>query len=106
MFSLENVKNYPETSYFSEWKDSDILVIFVDHTDCKWLKWLKPGFRHCFVALHSGDQWIVCDSLKNRMEIKVFDFPNEFNLAKFYYDQGYTVLYGPPIEKKYQKNLK
>lgn len=106
MFSPENEKNDPRIKYLSEWKKTDVLVIFVDHTDCKWLKWLKPGFRHCFVALNSGGQWIVCDSLKNKMEIEIFDFPDEFNLARFYLDQGYTVLSGLRIEKKMSKNIK
>lgn len=28
----------------------DALVVFSDNTDLWWLRWLKPGFRHCFIA--------------------------------------------------------
>ncbi|MCD8496748.1 MAG: hypothetical protein LRZ85_00855 [Alphaproteobacteria bacterium] len=32
-------------------------VVFTGRTDLPWLRWLKPGFRHCFVLLNDGRQW-------------------------------------------------
>ncbi|MGI9435819.1 MAG: hypothetical protein ACR2Q4_13505, partial [Geminicoccaceae bacterium] len=72
----------------------DVLVIFVDHTDCQWLKLLKSGFRHCFTAIRFDNHWIICDPLKSRFEIHLIDAPNDFNLAGFYADQGHTVIAG------------
>jgi hypothetical protein len=70
------------------------LVVFVDKTECRILKGLKPGFRHCFVALRREDQWIICDSLKNHMELFAIDAPFSFDLGKFYCDCGHVVVQG------------
>jgi hypothetical protein len=35
--------------------DPYALVVFAGHTDVAWLRrLLRPGFRHCFVALNDG----------------------------------------------------
>ena len=75
-------------------QNANVLVVFVDHTECQWLKWLKPGFRHCFAAIRDGKQWIICDSLKNKMELLAVDAPADFDLAEFYASYGHTVLLG------------
>jgi hypothetical protein len=70
------------------------LVVFVDQTECGWLRMLRRGFRHCFAAVSDGSAWIVCDSLKDRMEINVLRVPADFDLAGFYASKGYEVLIG------------
>jgi hypothetical protein len=70
------------------------LVVFVDHTECAWLRSLRAGFRHCFVALRDGDAWLTCDPLKDRIELSVLPAPADFDLAGFYADCGHTVLIG------------
>ncbi|NJO36275.1 MAG: hypothetical protein HC871_00100 [Rhizobiales bacterium] len=79
----------------------ELLVVFVGHTQCRSLHWLKQGFKHCFVAQRLGDGWIICDSLKNRIELSFLRLPNDFSLSAFYRDMGHTVLAGrgPYIEK-------
>lgn len=74
--------------------DSNVLVVFVGHTECRHLRWLKQGFRHCFVALRSGGRWIICDSLKDRLECMLVDLPSDFDLPQFYQQRGHTVLVG------------
>ena len=69
-----------------------ILIVFVDPTESRLLSWLRPGFRHCFCARHDGQRWIVCDSLKHRIELQVLDLPPGFDLAGFYRGQGHRVL--------------
>lgn len=73
---------------------SPCLVVFVGKADCRLLKFLKSGFRHCFVAFQKNDQWIICDSLKRYIEFTVIDPHFNFNLGKFYYNQGYKVFSG------------
>ena len=46
-------------------------VVFSGQTDLKWLKTLKPGFRHCFVLLETGGHWVVYNPLSNRTDITV-----------------------------------
>lgn len=70
------------------------LVVFVDQTECPWLRLLRRGFRHCFAAISDGHSWIVCDPLKDRMELAVLRLPARFDLAGFYASQGYEVLIG------------
>lgn len=70
------------------------LVVFVDQTECPWLRVLRRGFRHCFAAVSDGSSWIVCDPLKDRMEIRLLRLPADFDLAGFYAGKGYEVLIG------------
>jgi hypothetical protein len=70
------------------------MVVFVDQTDCRWLRPLKRGFRHCFVALEHPSGWLVCDSLKSHMELILMELPGLPDLAECYADQGHHVLLG------------
>jgi hypothetical protein len=70
------------------------LVVFVDHSDCRWLRHLRTGFRHCFVALRERGVWLTCDPLKDRIELSLLPIPADFDLARFYADCGHTVLLG------------
>jgi hypothetical protein len=70
------------------------MVVFVDQTDCRWLRPLKRGFRHCFVALEHPSGWLVCDSLKSHMELFFAELPGLSDLAECYASQGHHVLVG------------
>jgi hypothetical protein len=70
------------------------MIVFVDHTECYWLRSLTRGYRHCFVALKHGPAWLVCDSLKSHMELTLLDLPESFDLARHYARQGHRVLVG------------
>jgi hypothetical protein len=70
------------------------LVVFVDHASSLWLRALRPGFRHCFVALLDGSLWLTCDPLKDRIQVSILPVSARFDLAAFYARQGHTVLLG------------
>jgi hypothetical protein len=70
------------------------LAVFVDHAECRWLRTLKPGYRHCFVAVRDGGSWLVCDPVKDRMELVLLTLPARFDLAQFYAGRGHRVLVG------------
>jgi hypothetical protein len=70
------------------------LVVFVDHADSLWLRALRPGFRHCFVALHDRGLWLTCDPLKDRIQASILPVSARFDLPSFYARQGHTVLLG------------
>ncbi len=70
------------------------MVVFVDQTDCRWLRPLKRGFRHCFVALEHPSGWLVCDALKSHIELILVELPGLLDLAECYADQGHHVLLG------------
>ena len=46
-----------------------MLVVFVDHAECRWLRVLRAGFRHCFVVIRDRSVWLACDPLKDRIEL-------------------------------------
>lgn len=54
------------------------LVIFSHNTDFKWLKFLKPGFRHCFALLQKEGQWVLYDPLSHQTQITILpNYPIE-----------------------------
>jgi hypothetical protein len=57
-----------------------------------WMRVLKKGFRHCFVALHDGWRWIVIDPLLHRTHVSVPLADNGFDLAAQLREKGYTVV--------------
>lgn len=67
------------------------LVVFHNH-GCHILDpLLKPGFRHVFCALESGDCWIMIDSRVGVMVIEAVA-PAGYDLATFYRAEGFTVI--------------
>jgi hypothetical protein len=44
--------------------------------------------------LRDGGTWLVCDPLKDRIELSVLPVPANFDLAGFYAQQGHVVLHG------------
>jgi len=70
------------------------LVVFVDHAECRWLRVLRAGFRHCFVVIRDGSVWLACDPLKDRIELSVLPIPQGFDLPGFYAGRGLRVLGG------------
>lgn len=52
---------------------------------------LKPGFRHCFVCVVSGDCWLQIDGSNGIPIIKPLTDAT-FDLAAFWRDQGATVI--------------
>lgn len=55
-------------------------------------RFLKPGFRHCFVIVQAdNDPWIMVDSICGSPYIAICA-PKDYALAKFYREEGYTVV--------------
>lgn len=73
-----------------EWRTG--LVLFADATDLWWLRLLRPGFRHCFVALAFDGGWVVIDPMSHRTGIAHFPLPQEFDLAAWYRQCGLRVV--------------
>lgn len=67
------------------------LAIFHDHGSAAICRFLKPGFRHCFVCLAADDAWILFDP---RAGVPVLEIVADvdFDLAGFYQSRGFTVV--------------
>jgi hypothetical protein len=68
------------------------LVVFSGRTGVSWLRWLRPGFRHCFVALDDGIEWLTVDPLLHRLEVRASGLASDFDLAREYRRMGLIVL--------------
>ena len=67
------------------------LAVFHDHGSHISARFLKSGFRHVFVVVESGNYWIMIDG---RAGVPVIEAvaAGGFDLARFYRDQGFTVI--------------
>ena len=44
-------------------------VVFSGQTEISWLKFLRPGFRHCYVLINDGERWTSIDPLSHITEV-------------------------------------
>lgn len=72
-----------------------VLVVFEDRAAPGVMRWLRPGFRHCFCALGSGGRWTVCDPLKSRTVLDSVDGMSRDSLVQAWLSLGARVLAGP-----------
>lgn len=84
----QDIENQEKSSVFVQ----EAAVVFTGRADLWWLKFLKPGFRHCFLALRDGGHWVVMDPLSHRTEIQVPPLDGGFDLCRWLEDQGFTVV--------------
>jgi len=67
------------------------LVAFSGEADLKWLRLLKPGYRHCFVLLESVDAWVVYNPLSNGTEVDIWPPEHEDVVRTWLAQHGYEV---------------
>lgn len=68
------------------------IIIFSDNSGVWWLKWLKPGFRHCFMILETDRGCLWIDPLSQQLTIKILA-DHELNaLIRWYREMGMRVL--------------
>ena len=70
-------------------------VVFCGDADLWWLRLLRPGFRHCFVALNDGTHWITVDPLSPHLEIAVQPVAAGFDLVGWFAERGHAVVAAP-----------
>jgi hypothetical protein len=68
------------------------VVIFSGDTSLSCLKILRPGFRHCFVAVCRNDHWIICDPLCHRIDLLVINRNTTSDLGNWYRHHGLRVI--------------
>ncbi len=51
--------------------DDLAVVVFSGETALWWVRFLKPGFRHCFVMLRRRGQWVYLDALSHQTHLDV-----------------------------------
>lgn len=70
------------------------IVVFEDRAAAPSLKWLRPGFRHCFCLVRRPSGWIVCDPLKSSTCLEVVSCYEERELVAHYRTMNMRALVG------------
>lgn len=68
------------------------VVAFEGRGGLWWLRLLKPGFRHCFIALSTPEAWVVIDPQSDRTDVTVVPAGPDYDLAAFYRGIGLVVV--------------
>ena len=68
------------------------LVVFVDQAGLLCLRWLRKGFRHCFVIVRVDRGWIACDPMSHRTDLDLFGDLSPDQLAHWYRSLGLNVV--------------
>ncbi|HEY9163896.1 MAG TPA: hypothetical protein VIN57_04715 [Magnetovibrio sp.] len=72
------------------------LVAFDGQTELKWLKLLRPGFRHCFVLVESHAAgvpvWVLYNPLSVGTQIALWPIADATIIRDELVDQGYIVV--------------
>lgn len=68
------------------------MVVFGGDADLRWLRVLRPGFRHCFAVLKSGEYWVIYNPLSNGTEVEIWPDEHEETLRAWLAQNGYRVV--------------
>jgi hypothetical protein len=71
-----------------------VWIVFGGAADQAWLRPLRPGFRHCFAALHDEAGWTVVEPVSGRLLVLRVAMPAAYDLPGFYRRAGLLAL-GP-----------
>ena len=71
------------------------LVMFCDSSSLWWLRFLKSGYRHCFIALPMDNHWVVYEPLLNRTEITLIPHMTQHEVEQGFKSMGCVVIPAP-----------
>jgi hypothetical protein len=74
------------------------LVVFEDRPDAGALRWLRPGFRHCFCLTGDDRRWVLLDPLKGGLAVALVEGLSADALAVQLARGGRRILHGNVIE--------
>lgn len=87
-----NTKGRPGEAGFTDASAVPAVVVFAGGTAMRWLRLLRPGFRHCFVAVALGDGWVVLDPLSHKTSLAVVEGYSAQELADWYESHGLIAI--------------
>ena len=71
----------------------DTIVVFTNQRQIPWLRWLQPGFRHCFVVIaDDAGEWVACDWLMGRLAFHVYGPQDPDDLIARFVTDGHRVV--------------
>lgn len=84
-------------SHGAEWAAAGdmAVVVFSDRADLWWLRFLSPGFRHCFVIVFKRDHALSIESLATGLAIADLGIATPHALASAFRLRGHRALMVP-----------
>ncbi|WP_135079869.1 hypothetical protein [Terasakiella sp. SH-1] len=70
---------------------SKALVVYSDNSGLWWLRFLRPGFRHCFIILETDRGHVWVDPMSHHLTIKVLEGYELTGLISWYHEMGMRV---------------
>ena len=67
-------------------------MVFTGSSDLKRLRWLRRGFRHCFVAVSTASGWVIYDPLSQQTDLGIVHGFSADELAGWYLNSGMRVI--------------
>ena len=77
---------------------SDIYIAFSGKADVRFLRLLKPGFRHCFALIRGQGAWLMVDPMLHKMDVSFAQVPADFDFPAWMRARGYRVLRAPKLQ--------
>ncbi len=72
--------------------DRKVWVVFTNQSELPYLRFFKKNFRHCFVIINDGQNWISIDPMANYMDIVIHHLSRDFDLPKWLSSRGHRVI--------------
>ncbi len=69
-----------------------VVVVFSDQASLKTLRFLKPGFRHCYALIETVGGWILYDPLSHYTHISFYEALTLPELIEWHMAHGATVV--------------
>lgn len=85
-------KNNNLTEAINDLNAKKAWVVFTNQTDLKAVRVLKEGFRHCFILINDGENWISVDPMANYMEVSTHKVPADFDFASWLSQRGHHII--------------
>lgn len=90
-------------------EEQQVWIGFGGQADQLWLRLLRPGFRHCFAALHDSRGWTLVEPLSGRLLVTRTGLAASFDLPGFYRRAGLSVVGpfrpGPPVARGWRPEI-
>jgi hypothetical protein len=71
---------------------AEALVIFCDETEIPWLRFLRRGFRHVFIAVSVPGGWVTIDPLCTVLDVRMHQPMSARALTRWFERRGLIVL--------------
>lgn len=73
--------------------DKKYFAVFTAKSEVPIVRFLRPGFKHCYALIHDGTDWITVDALSHMTEVTVHRaLPPGYDLPGWLEAQGHIVV--------------